>query len=38
MAAISGNLLFIAFFLYLGATIAFAVSVTGRNGVTKKEK
>lgn len=29
MAGLSGNLLFIAFFFYLGATIAFAVSVTG---------
>ncbi|GAE35865.1 c-type cytochrome biogenesis protein CcsB [Halalkalibacter akibai] len=29
MGAISGNLLFVAFFLYLGATIAFTVSITG---------
>ncbi|WP_100372635.1 cytochrome c biogenesis protein CcsA [Bacillus sp. FJAT-45037] len=30
MAALSGNLLYVAFFLYLASTIAFAVSVTGR--------
>lgn len=30
MAELSGNLLQIAFFLYLGATITFSVSVTGR--------
>ncbi|MDV2683390.1 c-type cytochrome biogenesis protein CcsB [Alkalihalophilus lindianensis] len=30
MAALSGNLLYVAFFLYLAATITFAVSVTGR--------
>lgn len=36
MATLSGNLLYIAFFFYLGATIAFAVSVTGRKWRNKE--
>ncbi|MFC0472951.1 c-type cytochrome biogenesis protein CcsB [Halalkalibacter kiskunsagensis] len=36
MATISGNLLYIAFFLYLGATIAFTVSITGKKWRNKQ--
>ncbi|WP_227936131.1 c-type cytochrome biogenesis protein CcsB [Alkalihalobacillus deserti] len=36
MGAISGNLLFIAFFLYLGATITFTVSITGKKWRNKQ--
>ncbi|WP_100407147.1 c-type cytochrome biogenesis protein CcsB [Bacillus solitudinis] len=36
MAALSSNLLLVAFFLYLGATICFAVSVTGKKWRNKE--
>ncbi|KHF38883.1 c-type cytochrome biogenesis protein CcsB [Halalkalibacter okhensis] len=36
MASLSGNLLYIAFFLYLGATIAFTVSITGKKWRNKQ--
>ncbi|MBP3950536.1 c-type cytochrome biogenesis protein CcsB [Bacillus suaedae] len=36
MLEVSENLLFIAFFMYLGATISFAVSVTGRKWRNKE--
>ncbi|WP_088102278.1 c-type cytochrome biogenesis protein CcsB [Halalkalibacter urbisdiaboli] len=36
MAALSGNLLLVAFFLYLAATIAFAVSLTGKKWRNKE--
>ncbi|MFA9455585.1 c-type cytochrome biogenesis protein CcsB [Halalkalibacter sp. AB-rgal2] len=36
MVELSGNLLYIAFFLYLSATIFFAVSVTGRKWRNKE--